>query len=55
MTEAQNFESELIDEQKSSSLEFLKFFDPTTMSIHLKENQKPLGKKENQEILNLFK
>ena len=45
MTEAQNFESELIDEQKSSSLEFLKFFDPTTMSIHLKENQKPLGKK----------
>jgi len=26
-------------------LEFLKFFDPTTMSIHLKENQKPLGKK----------
>ena len=45
MTEAQNFESELIDEQKSSSLEFLKFFDPRTMSIHLKENQKPLGKK----------
>ena len=27
------------------TLEFLKFFDPTTMSIHLKENQKPLGKK----------
>ncbi len=27
------------------NLEFLKFFDPTTMSIHLKENQKPLGKK----------
>jgi ATPase len=46
MTEVQNFESELvIDEQKSNSLEFLKFFDPTTMSIHLKENQKPLGKK----------
>ena len=46
MTDLQNFESELvIDEQKSDSLEFLKFFDPTTMSIHLKENQKPLGKK----------
>ena len=27
------------------NLDFLKFFDPTTMSIHLKENQKPLGKK----------
>tara|TARA_B100001939_G_scaffold229711_1_gene197861 strand:- start:365 stop:2185 length:1821 start_codon:yes stop_codon:yes gene_type:complete len=26
-------------------LEFLKFFDNTTMSIHLKENQFPLGKK----------
>jgi len=46
MTDLQNFESELvIDEQKSDGLEFLKFFDPTTMSIHLKENQKPLGKK----------
>ena len=45
MTEAQNFESELINDQKSSGLEFLKFFDPTTMSIHLKENQKPLAKK----------
>ena len=32
----------MADEQ---NLEFLKFFDPTTMSIHLKENQKPLGKK----------
>ena len=32
----------MTDEQ---NLEFLKFFDPTTMSIHLKENQKPLGKK----------
>ena len=32
----------MVDEQ---NLEFLKFFDPTTMSIHLKENQKPLGKK----------
>ena len=46
MTDLQNFESEIvIDEQKSDGLEFLKFFDPTTMSIHLKENQKPLGKK----------
>ena len=45
MTESQNFESELINDQKSSGLEFLKFFDPTTMSIHLKENQKPLAKK----------
>jgi len=27
------------------TLEFLKFFDETTMSIHLKENQYPLGKK----------
>ena len=32
----------MADEQ---NLEFLKFFDSTTMSIHLKENQKPLGKK----------
>ena len=46
MTEIQNFESELvIDKEPSSDLEFLKFFDPTTMSIHLKENLKPLGKK----------
>tara|TARA_B100001079_G_C16400753_1_gene511254 strand:+ start:306 stop:1739 length:1434 start_codon:yes stop_codon:yes gene_type:complete len=29
----------------TQNLEFLKFFDPITMSIHLKENQKPLGKK----------
>ena len=27
-------------------LEFLKFFDSTTMSIHLKENQYPLAKKK---------
>ena len=45
MTEAQNFESELMNNSKSENIEFLKFFDPTTMSIHLKENQKPLGKK----------
>ena len=29
----------------SETLEFLKFFDNDTMSIHLKENQYPLGKK----------
>ena len=37
--------TELIVNDKTPDLEFLKFFDPTTMSIHLKENQKPLGKK----------
>ena len=30
---------------KNESLEFLKFFDDQTMSIHLKENQSPLAKK----------
>ncbi|MDH3657223.1 MAG: PINc/VapC family ATPase [Nitrosopumilus sp.] len=30
---------------KNESLEFLKFFDAETMSIHLKENQCPLAKK----------
>ena len=30
---------------KKESMEFLKFFDSETMSIHLKENQYPLGKK----------
>ena len=46
MTDLHNFESELIiNEQKTPDMEFLKFFDPTTMSIHLKANQKPLGKK----------
>ncbi len=32
-------------EFKNESLEFLKFFDPETMSIHLKESQCPLAKK----------
>lgn len=32
-------------EIKHDSLEFLKFFDDHTMSVHLKENQFPLGKK----------
>ncbi|MGY5152061.1 MAG: ATPase, T2SS/T4P/T4SS family [Candidatus Nitrosopumilus sp. bin_6a] len=35
----------LKSEIKNESLEFLKFFDSDTMSIHLKENQYPLGKK----------
>ena len=30
---------------KDESLEFLQFFDSETMSVHLKENQKPLAKK----------
>ena len=30
---------------KNEALEFLKFFDAETMSIHLKENQCPLAKK----------
>ncbi len=46
MSDLQKSESEFsINEQQTPDLEFLKFFDPTTMSIHLKENQKPLGKK----------
>ena len=46
MTEIQNFESEfVIDGDKIPEMEFQKFFDSTTMSIHLKENQKPLGKR----------
>jgi len=32
-------------EFKNESLEFLKFFDSETMSVHLKENQCPLAKK----------
>ena len=35
----------LKSEIKNESLEFLKFFDSETMSIHLKENQPPLAKK----------
>jgi len=35
----------LKSEIKNESLEFLKFFDSETMSIHLKENQFPLAKK----------
>jgi len=30
---------------KNETLEFLKFFDDQTMSVHLKENQRPLAKK----------
>ena len=32
-------------EIKNETLEFLKFFDDETMSVHLKENQRPLAKK----------
>ena len=35
----------LMDIQKHEDLEFLKFFDEDTMSVHLKENQQPLAKK----------
>ena len=35
----------LKSEIKKEDLEFLKFFDSETMSVHLKENQQPLGKK----------
>lgn len=31
--------------ESDTQLEFLKFFDSTTMSVHLKENQYPLGKR----------
>ena len=46
MADIQDFESEFVVNGKNNpELEFLKFFDATTMSIHLKENQKPLGKR----------
>ena len=35
----------LKSEIKTTSLEFLKYFDSETMSVHLKENQYPLAKK----------
>jgi len=35
----------LHSEIKNESLEFLKYFDSETMSVHLKENQHPLAKK----------
>ena len=35
----------LRSEAKEEELEFLKFFDPQTMSIHLKENQYPMAKR----------
>lgn len=35
----------LKSEIKNESLEFLKYFDSETMSVHLKENQHPLAKK----------
>ena len=52
MSDLQKSESEFsINEQQTPDLEFLKFFDPTTMSIHLKENQNLLAKKECLEVL----
>jgi len=38
---------------KTETLEFLKFFDAETMSVHLKENQPPLAKKGKPGALSL--
>jgi ATPase len=40
---------------KDESLEFLKFFDVDTMSVHLKENQHPLAKKGKPGTFSLTK
>ena len=40
---------------KDESLEFLKFFDADTMSVHLKENQSPLAKKGKPGAFSLTK
>jgi len=45
----------LKSEIKNESLEFLKFFDSETMSIHLKENQYPLAKKGKPGAFSLAK
>ncbi len=46
VAQAKDIEAILLKpEIKHESLEFLKFFDNQTMSVHLKENQYPLGKK----------
>ena len=45
----------LKSEIKNESLEFLKFFDSETMSIHLKENQYPLAKKGKPGAFSLTK
>ena len=46
VAQAEGIESVLIRPiPKSTNLEFLKFFDSETMSVHLKENIFPLGKK----------
>ena len=45
----------LKSEIKKESLEFLKFFDSETMSIHLKENRCPLAKKGKPGAFNLIK
>ena len=45
----------LKSEIKNESLEFLKFFDSETMSIHLKENQYPLAKRGKPGAFSLTK
>jgi ATPase len=46
VAQAKDIEAILLKpEIEHESLEFLKFFDNQTMSVHLKENQHPLGKK----------
>ena len=45
----------LKSEIKNKSLEFLKFFDSETMSIHLKENQYPLAKRGKPGAFSLTK
>ena len=46
VAQAKDIETILLKpEIKHDSLEFLKFFDDQTMSVHLKENEFPLGKK----------
>lgn len=46
VAQAEGIESILIKPiPKTTNLEFLKFFDSDTMSVHLKENLSPMGKK----------
>ncbi len=42
-------------EKMTTSLEFLRFFDQTTMSVHLKENNPPLAKKGKPGAFQLVK
>jgi len=41
----------LLPTLKEEELEFLKYVDSETMSVHLKENRAPLAKKGNQALL----